>query len=62
MIINDILDFSKIEAGKMTLEIIDFDLRTAVDEALELVASRAFSKGAEPRLPRACERPFRSPG
>ena len=45
MIINDILDFSKIEAGKMTLEIIDFDLRTAVDEAVELVASRAFSKG-----------------
>ena len=45
MIINDILDFSKIEAGKMTLEIIDFDLRTAMDEALELVASRAFSKG-----------------
>ncbi|MEO6307508.1 MAG: response regulator [Nitrospiraceae bacterium] len=45
MVINDILDFSKIEAGKMTLEIIDFDLRTAVDEAVELVASRAFSKG-----------------
>ncbi len=45
MVINDILDFSKIEAGKLTLEIIDFDLRTAVDEAVELVAARAFSKG-----------------
>ncbi len=32
-IINDILDFSKIEAGKLSLEIIDFDLRTAVDES-----------------------------
>ena len=44
-IINDILDFSKIEAGKMRLEPIDFDLRTAVDEMLELVAERASSKG-----------------
>ena len=45
MIINDILDFSKIEAGKMQLEIIDFDLRTAVDETMDLLAERAFSKG-----------------
>ena len=30
-IINDILDFSKIEAGKLDLEIIDFDLRAAVE-------------------------------
>ncbi|MEK7351722.1 MAG: PAS domain S-box protein, partial [Nitrospirota bacterium] len=44
-VINDILDFSKIEAGKMNLEIIDFDLRTAVDEAVDLVAERASSKG-----------------
>ena len=43
-IINDILDFSKIEAGKMTLEVIDFDLRTAVDESMELLAERAASK------------------
>ena len=44
-IINDILDFSKIEASKMTLEIIDFDLRTAVAETLELVAKHAADKG-----------------
>ncbi|MDP1770547.1 MAG: response regulator [Nitrospirota bacterium] len=44
-IINDILDFSKIEAGKMTLEIIDFDLRTTVAETVDLVAERAFGKG-----------------
>ncbi|MCX5723641.1 MAG: response regulator [Nitrospirae bacterium] len=44
-IINDILDFSKIEAGKMTLEIIDFDLRTAVAEVMDLLASRAASQG-----------------
>ena len=44
-VINDILDFSKIEAGKMDLEIIDFDLRTAVSETVDLLAERAASKG-----------------
>jgi signal transduction histidine kinase/CheY-like chemotaxis protein len=46
-LINDILDFSKLEAGKVELEIIDFDLQTVVDEALEILASRAQEKGLE---------------
>ena len=46
-IINDILDFSKIEAGKMELEIIDFDLRTAVEEAVDLFSGQAAHKGIE---------------
>jgi CheY-like chemotaxis protein len=46
-IINDILDFSKIEAGKLELECIDFDLRTAVEEAVELLAGQAAKKGIE---------------
>ncbi len=45
LVINDILDFSKIEAGKVTLENIDFDLRTAVDEAVDLFAEPAVKKG-----------------
>jgi two-component system sensor histidine kinase/response regulator len=46
-IINDILDFSKIEAGKMSLETIDFDLRTVVEETADLLAAQAHGKGLE---------------
>ena len=58
-IINDILDFSKIEAGKLDIEVIDFDLRTVIEDAAELIAPRADEKGLElavmvhPDVPRA---------
>jgi len=46
-LINDILDFSKIESGKMELEHQPFDLRTCIEEALDLVSLRAAQKGLD---------------
>src|ERR1700675_1453578 len=46
-IINDILDFSKVEAGKLELESIEFGLREAVEETIEICAARAHAKGFE---------------
>jgi signal transduction histidine kinase len=44
-LINDILDLSKIEAGRMELEPSDFDLPSAIDNALTLVRERASRRG-----------------
>ena len=46
-IINDLLDFSKIEAGKLRLEVMDFELRTVVDEVTDLLAADVNEKGLE---------------
>jgi PAS domain S-box-containing protein len=43
-IINDILDISKIEAGRLTLNQFPFDLRSCVEEALDLMAPKAREK------------------
>jgi signal transduction histidine kinase len=43
-IINDILDFSKIESGKLELEEHPFELRSCVEESIELLATQAAEK------------------
>jgi len=52
-LINDILDLSKIEAGRMELELADFSLPGAIDNALILVRERASRRGI--RLGRAID-------
>ncbi|MDX2034793.1 MAG: response regulator [Blastocatellia bacterium] len=46
-IINDILDFSKIESGRLDLEHQAFSLTNCIEEALDLLSSRAFEKQIE---------------
>ena len=49
-LINDILDLSKIEAGRMDLEISEFDLPAALQNAMTLVRERAERHGIALRL------------
>ncbi|RQD68874.1 MAG: PAS domain S-box protein [Tindallia sp. MSAO_Bac2] len=57
-LINDILDLSKIESGNMELEMIPFDLRSALEDAVLPQSQRAQSKNIDlnlytsPGLPR----------
>ncbi|MBN2245933.1 MAG: response regulator [Candidatus Aminicenantes bacterium] len=46
-IINDVLDFSKVDAGKMQMEMMDFDLRVAMEDMNDLLALKAHIKGLE---------------
>ncbi|WP_298940139.1 response regulator [uncultured Psychromonas sp.] len=46
-IINDILDFSKIESGKMQLELIEFNLRSLIEEFGNLYGETAYKKNIE---------------
>jgi two-component system sensor histidine kinase/response regulator len=46
-VINDILDFSKIESGKMELENADFDLRSCIEEVLDVFGSKATQVGLD---------------
>jgi PAS domain S-box-containing protein len=46
-LINDILDFSKIESGKLEIEEQTFNLRSCIEESLDLVAPKASEKKLE---------------
>lgn len=57
-IINDILDFSKIEAGQLELEAHNFEIKTCIEDALDVLALKASQKGldlaclVQPEVPR----------
>jgi signal transduction histidine kinase/ActR/RegA family two-component response regulator len=44
-VINDVLDFSKIEAGRMTVEMIDVDLKSVCDGVRAILQSAALERG-----------------
>ncbi|WP_407311621.1 response regulator [Desulfosporosinus sp. SB140] len=46
-LINDILDLSKIESGKLTLETLNFNLRTTIEDAMSLFVPTAYEKHLE---------------
>ncbi len=46
-VINDILDFSKIEAGKMSIELLELDLRSNVEDVGSMMAFQAAAKNLE---------------
>ncbi len=56
-VINDILDFSKIEAGKLSFEVLDFNLRTTLDELNRVLAIQLreglleYTCEVDPRVP-----------
>ena len=49
-LINDILDLSKVEAGRMELEVSEFHLPSALQNAMTLVRERAQTHGIELKL------------
>ncbi|CAG1021029.1 hypothetical protein DOJK_00731, partial [Patescibacteria group bacterium] len=54
-IINHVLDFSKIEAGKLQLIYRHFDLRSLIEETIEMLAIQAHKKDLELILSVPCE-------
>ena len=46
-VINEILDLSKIEAGKLTIENVELELRSLIEDVADLVAPQASAKGLE---------------
>jgi len=56
-IINDVLDFSKIEAGKLTLEKIDFDLHTFLDNLISIFIVQVENKGLSITLQKSDQLP-----
>jgi two-component system sensor histidine kinase/response regulator len=56
-LISDVLDFSKIEAGKLELSRVEFDLRSTVEDVVEMLSPKAGAKN----LAFACHIPANVP-
>ncbi|HLW94512.1 MAG TPA: ATP-binding protein, partial [Solirubrobacteraceae bacterium] len=61
-LINDILDVSKIEAGQLELDIADFDLPEAIEQACAVSSVQAATKGLEFVVDIGAEVPRRTRG
>jgi len=46
-VINDILDFSKIESGNMELEKVEFNLRSSIEDVLDIFGTKASLAGLD---------------
>ncbi len=46
-VINDILDFSKIESGKLEIDLHTFNLRTCIEEVMDLLSGQAALNGID---------------
>ncbi|RZK79528.1 MAG: response regulator [Pedobacter sp.] len=46
-VINDILDFSKIESGKFELDLHEFNLRSCIEEVMDMFAGKAAEKSID---------------
>jgi len=49
-LVNDLLDISTIEAGKLALDIVEMEIRNAVDECIDVVAEKGREKGVNLRV------------
>lgn len=56
-VINDILDFSKIESGKMDIEQQDFNLRTSIEEVMDMFSQNSARQRVKLRYDIASELP-----
>ena len=58
-VINDILDFSKIEAGKMTIEAVEFDVNSLIENLISSLTVTSKDKGLDFRIVTAANVPYK---
>ncbi len=61
-LVNDVLDYSKLESGRLEMECIEFDLRSQLEEALDVFAVEAQARGVALLLDVPEEDPLRFRG